>query len=125
MSDEDFQEKRHFSRILFNETCTLQQEGETWTTSVIDISLKGLMVQKPAGFSLGTNQRFTARIHLGESNQFIEMTLIFAHEENEHLGFCCEHISIDSMAHLKRLVELNLADETLLHRELSALSRRD
>ncbi len=35
--------------------------------------------------------------------------------------FRCEHIDIDSITHLKRLIELNLGDEALLHRELAHL----
>ncbi|OZT82227.1 pilus assembly protein PilZ, partial [Vibrio sp. 03_296] len=32
------------------------------------------------------------------------------------------HIDIDSISHLKRLVELNVGDDTLLHREIEHLS---
>ena len=33
-------------------------------------------------------------------------------------------IELDSIVHLKRLVELNLGDESLLERELTELSQR-
>lgn len=45
------------------------------------------------------------------------------HCEDGHLGFRCDHIDLDSISHLKRLVELNLSDEALLERELSELSQ--
>ncbi|ADV87510.1 hypothetical protein VVMO6_02488 [Vibrio vulnificus MO6-24/O] len=32
------------------------------------------------------------------------------------------HIDIDSISHLKRLVELNVGDDALLHREIEHLS---
>jgi len=32
-----------------------------------------------------------------------------------------QHIDLDSISHLRRLVELNLGDEALLERELAAL----
>ena len=41
--------------------------------------------------------------------------------DTQSIGFHCQLIDLDSITHLKRLVELNLADEGLLHRELSAL----
>ncbi|VAX04921.1 hypothetical protein MNBD_GAMMA20-584, partial [hydrothermal vent metagenome] len=45
------------------------------------------------------------------------------HSENDHIGFRCEHIDLESISHLRRLVELNLGDAKLLDRELSALTR--
>ena len=41
--------------------------------------------------------------------------------KDHHLGLFCHHIDIDSITHLRRLIELNLGDETLLQRELAEL----
>lgn len=116
------QERRQFSRILFNAECTLSQEGLEWTSGVQDISLKGVLIRKPEGFSMNKDNTFEASIKLAGNEQCINMILSFSNEHDNALGFACDHIDIDSMTHLKRLVELNLADEDLLHRELSALS---
>jgi hypothetical protein len=37
------------------------------------------------------------------------------------VGLHCRHIDIESLAHLRRLIELNLGDPALLERELAAL----
>ena len=50
------------------------------------------------------------------------MSLTFSHEENNTLGFKCQHIDIDSMTHLKRLVELNVGSDDILMRELEFLT---
>ena len=44
------------------------------------------------------------------------------HIEDDHTGYRCEHIDLDSISHLRRLVELNLGDPDILDRELSELS---
>lgn len=119
---QEHQERRQFSRILFNAECTISQDGMMWSTDVEDISLKGVLISKPEGFSMKDNKEFDASIKLAGDKQCINMKLVFSNEHNSALGFSCEHIDLESMAHLKRLVELNLADEGLLHRELSALS---
>lgn len=119
---QEHQERRQFSRILFNAECTLSQDGMMWSTDVEDISLKGILISKPEGFSMDKNKEFDACIKLAGDQQVINMTVMYSNEHNNALGFRCEHIDLDSMTHLKRLVELNLADEALLHRELSALS---
>jgi hypothetical protein len=44
-----------------------------------------------------------------------------AHVEGPQAGLLCISIDIDSVTHLRRLLELNLGDPALLERELSAL----
>ena len=44
-----------------------------------------------------------------------------AHQDENILGLSCEKMDIDSVSHLKRLVELNLGDQDLLERELDSL----
>lgn len=116
------QERRQFSRILFNAECVLSQGAIQWTSGVQDISLKGVLIRKPEGFSMGSDTSFDASIKLAGNEQCINMNVRFSNEHDNALGFKCEHIDLDSMAHLKRLVELNVGDEDILHRELSALS---
>jgi len=45
--------------------------------------------------------------------------------DNNTVGIRCESIDLDSISHLRRLVELNLGDPELLNRELSALVSHD
>tara|TARA_R110001592_G_scaffold177076_2_gene417276 strand:+ start:81184 stop:81591 length:408 start_codon:yes stop_codon:yes gene_type:complete len=115
-------ERRHFSRILFNAECTLHQNDMEWATEVLDISLRGILVHKPDHFSMERNEPCEATIRLSGSDSHIIMSLYFSHEDQNGLGFRCKHIDIDSMTHLKRLVELNLGSEDMLRRELHALS---
>jgi hypothetical protein len=49
------------------------------------------------------------------------MSVELVHKEKGRLGFKCKHIDIDSITHLRRLVELNLGNADMLERELSAL----
>jgi hypothetical protein len=45
------------------------------------------------------------------------------HVEGRHVGLRCESIDLDSITHLRRLVELNSGDPGLLDRELGSLMR--
>lgn len=116
-------ERRQFSRILFNAECTLHQNDMEWNTEVLDISLRGLLVHKPDHFLMDRNTPCEATVRLSGSNSHIIMSLYYSHEDHNTLGFRCKHIDIDSMTHLKRLVELNLGSESMLRRELQALSK--
>lgn len=123
MSEDKLQdERRNFSRILFNADCTIRQDDLEWSTEVLDISLRGILVHRPDHFSLDLEQPCEATIRLSGSESHIIMALKFSHEENNTLGFKCQHIDIDSMTHLKRLVELNVGSDDILKRELERLT---
>ena len=123
MSENKQQEnKRQFSRILFNAECTLHQNDMEWLTELQDISLKGILVRKPDHLALKLNESCEATIRLAGSDTCIVMSLDYSHESEQSIGFKCKYIDIDSMTHLKRLVELNLGDDDMLKRELEALS---
>jgi hypothetical protein len=49
------------------------------------------------------------------------MNLSISHVIGNEAGFKCEHIDLDSISTLRRMVELNLGDSTLLERDLIAL----
>ena len=51
----------------------------------------------------------------------VQMDVHLAHDDHQQLGFECENIELESVTHLRRLIELNLADEEELERELAAL----
>lgn len=116
-------ERRQFSRFLFNADCRLQQSGFEWMTELLDISLNGVLVKKPDLISLDIKEPCEATIILGGSNNEISMTLEHVHTNSTSMGFKCRDIDIDSMTHLKRLVELNIGDEAVLQREISLLSQ--
>jgi hypothetical protein len=49
------------------------------------------------------------------------MQVKLTHEDPGQLGFVCQYIDLDSISHLRRLIELNLGDQEELDRELAAL----
>ncbi|MGK0499077.1 MAG: hypothetical protein ACJAYG_000708 [Oceanicoccus sp.] len=115
-------ERRHFSRISFDCLTTINQAGKQWSTSLIDISLKGLLVAVPAQWDADDGQVFEVDIALADDTT-ISMTVNCRHSNDDQLGFECQHIDIDSISHLRRLVELNIGDSDLLERELAALGK--
>lgn len=115
------QNRRQFSRVLFSTTAQLDYQNQLHTCKLLDISLHGALITKCD--TLDVHSGLEARLHfeLPQSDVKIEMTVTICHIEDSHIGLKCNYIDIDSITHLKRLVELNLADNALLQRELSAL----
>ena len=113
--------RRQFSRILFSTAAQLEFAGESYPCKLLDVSLHGALITKCAAFSGTKNSEATLRFTLPQSDIEIKMEVFICHIEYQHIGLNCHHIDINSITYLKRLVELNLADEQLLHRELASL----
>lgn len=116
-------ERRHFSRIPFDAPVTLRAPGggRRWESQLLDISLKGALVKHPADWDCTIGDAVSLEVPLGVGAASIHMDVVVAHVEPQRLGLRCAHIDIDSIAHLRRLVELNLGDPELLNREFSSL----
>jgi len=120
VTEQEQEQQRQFSRIPFDVSVTLQTEQQSWETDLIDISLHGALIKAPRTFEVDQEQLYQLAIHL-EGGLDICMDVLIAHHENEGLGLHCKDIDVDSITHLRRLIELNLGNPALLERELSAL----
>lgn len=114
--------RRLFSRIRFNTPGRLFFPGGECRVDVLDLSLKGALVAADPAPAVHPGERCTLYIRLGGEGQNIRMETRVAHVEARDIGLACLEIDLDSITHLRRLVELNLGDESLLHRELENLS---
>ena len=114
-------QRRHFSRIRFRSGARLSIGGIERDCEVCDLSLKGALLKPAAGPDPVAGERCVLEIALDETGTAIRMTGEVAHAENGHVGLVCREIDLDSITHLRRLIELNLGDPDLLHRELGAL----
>ena len=114
-------ERRHFSRIEFDGPAHLQTPDVRLDVQLVDVSLKGVLLELPEPAALPPAGAFELTIPLNEAIR-IAMSLEFAHQEGTRAGFHCTHIDMDSMGHLRRLVELNLGDPEALQRELGDMA---
>jgi hypothetical protein len=117
-------ERRRFSRVVFHRPAELDTRDGRASCEVLDVSLRGALVEAPVGFEAGVGRPCTLTIRLDAGDATIRMEGEIAHRAGIQVGVRCKEIDLDSIAHLRRLVELNLGDAELLHRELSALIRR-
>ncbi len=115
--------RRRYSRLPFQSasTLTVGDARESCATELIDISLKGALVADPDDVKVPLGSQVLLRVRLADSDVEIHMHTEVAHHEEGRLGLHCVAIDMDSMIHLRRLMELNLGDPGLLERELLAL----
>ncbi|HVH34221.1 PilZ domain-containing protein [Tahibacter sp. UC22_41] len=120
MKPDSAAERRRFQRFNFEGTVRLYSGSAMWETKLVDVSLKGVLIERPVDWSgkIGGGYRMDLRIN---NSVIISMGVSIAHIMPHRLGCRWEKIDLDSFAQLKRLIELNLGDPALLNRELSAL----
>ncbi len=121
MSDSS-NDKRRFSRVDFNTFTTISRDNHHWQSYLIDISLKGLLIDLPEGWHGNIGDEYKVAVILKEDEVAINMTASIVHIQHNRIGFRCEHIDTNSITHLRRLMELNLGDAELVNRELSMLN---
>lgn len=114
--------RRQFSRIQFHSAARLAVQGREWPVAVLDLSLKGALIGTGNAFTAVAGTPAVLAVALNETGTAIRMAGVIAHQADGHLGLVCHEIDLDSITHLRRLVELNLGDEALLERELAHLS---
>ena len=117
------EEKRYFKRIPFDTNVKIIGPGNSWESTLIDVALKGALVDQPDDWQGQVGDNFKLELSLGNDEIIIYMDTTVAHIQDNHIGFKCNNIDIDSIAHLKRLMELNLGDAELVNRELSLLGQ--
>ncbi|MCV2356962.1 PilZ domain-containing protein [Paucibacter sp. B2R-40] len=114
-------ERRHFARVAFDVEAELITTQEHLKAQVLDLSLKGALLNLPGAAELALNLPCLLKVRLNDQETVIAMAGELAHVEGEHAGFLCRSIDIESITHLRRLIEMNLGDASLVERELAAL----
>ena len=119
---ENNQERRRFSRIPFHIAARLLlTENELMTVEIADLSLHGVLIEKPTPWYAPIGTEFNLTLTLENSDTQLDMHVSVAHIDDDFIGFDCKNIDLDSISHLRRLVELNLGNSDILNRELTAL----
>ncbi|WP_077036573.1 PilZ domain-containing protein [Pelomonas sp. KK5] len=115
-------ERRNFSRVAFDAHAELVTTQASLRVQVLDLSLKGALLRlQPAG-GVAPGAPCMLRIQLAAlDNTAIAMAGEIAHVEGEHAGMICRSIDLESITHLRRLIEMNLGDAALLDRDLKSL----
>lgn len=112
--------QRHFSRVPFQTRVRMIGVAGSTAVQLLNISLKGALVSRPPGWGVDPGTLLALELTLVE-DQVIRVNVKVAHSESDRVGLYWEHIDLDSMTHLRRLIELNLGDPDQLDREFSAL----
>lgn len=116
------EDRRSFTRIMFTSPANIEMDGKEVDVQLIDLSLNGALIEMKTDDAMTMGDKTKININL-DNQCLISMQVEVRHVKDNKVGLHCENIDIDSITHLRRLVELNLADDSVLNRELSQLGK--
>jgi len=112
---------RRFSRITYHRPAVLDLKSARAECEVLDVSLKGALVEVGATVQPKVGDTCALLIRLDPGGAQVRMDGEVVHVHGQKVGVKCDELDLESISHLRRLVELNVADDAVLQEELSAL----
>lgn len=113
-------DRRRYTRINFDCDAAIVQGNNRYQVHLVDVSLNGALIETPEQYEIKAGEPVDVEICLsGEIS--ITMHSHLAHSSPDVLGFTCDSIDMDSMTHLRRLIELNMENPQASERVLDEL----
>lgn len=110
---------RHYRRIPFRTDAEVRTGAATHHCKLVDLALRGALFKANDRLPLQVGDKAVLKIALPDS----ELELIFdaelIHYKDDHYGFLFASEDLDTLAHLRRLLELNFGDAEQADREFS------
>jgi len=111
-------DRRHFQRVHFDQAVLIKSGTVVNQCHLLDISLKGALVECDEAQGLDVGAHCDLHMELGGSEVTIDVQAVVRFHDEGQVGLQFHELSLDSLTHLRRLVELNLGDSEEVRREL-------
>ncbi|MCP4750288.1 MAG: PilZ domain-containing protein [Proteobacteria bacterium] len=112
------QERRVFSRVDFNAEVFISIGDHRYKAELMDISLKGALVLFENSSIIRKGENCLFELNLDQNSLVLKIEAILMYVQEDHLGLKFNNIDLESMIHLRRLVELNVGDPDRIQKEL-------
>ena len=119
-------EYRHTHRVNFDYMVEFKTSEVNYVCELVDISINGALIAACSGATpkSGTHCQLTIKLNGTDEHKIIMQGTVARKIENR-VGVHCESIDVDSMIHLRRLIEYNLGDVEMVNRDFEALVHND
>ena len=103
--------KRLFSRIPFKTEARVLWEGKTFQGQLLDIALKGALLNFPGPLPFRKGDPAELVVELPSSSITMGFSVKFARIEGDNAALYITSADVESVIHLRRLIELNLGED--------------
>lgn len=108
------EDKRRFSRVPFEGTARLQVNEHLLPVELLDISVRGAQIRLPKGEAVHSDDECRLTLTLDDSPIHLTLESQVRHVSEDQAGLVFVLIDVTDMQHLRRIVELNLGDESVV-----------
>ena len=112
-------ERRNFHRVPFATKVEINCNEKKFHGELLDISLQGALINGKGALPLEKNDLCELSINLLDSEVTMHFDVLLVHREQNRLGFKFIGEDIESMIHLRRLLELNIGSSETVDKEVS------
>ena len=109
---------RRFRRIPFEAIVTIQTEQAKISAELLDVALKGALVETTSQLGLGLGSECSLNITIPDSPIELNFQARLIHHEDTHYGFLFTSEDLETLTHLRKLIELNTGDVETTRSEL-------
>ena len=114
-------ERRKFSRVKFIADVEVAIDGQIFPGELIDISLNGALFRAKGPVEIEKGDVCELKFYLPASDVTLCFNAQLVHDHQRQYGFRFISEDVETMTHLRRLIELNIGDSEQVAHELSFL----
>lgn len=119
--EESMNGTRRFSRITLIEKSFVEFAGRTIEVSLVDVSLKGALVEFETDIAIGKGDTLQLTFHLGNTEIILRFGTEVVHCHKNRVGVKFVETDLDTMIHLRSLIEARTMDPEKVRDELGFL----
>jgi PilZ domain len=113
--------KRRFSRLPLKKQCILTSQGDSGHATLVDISLKGALLECDGDRTLPVGSTYFLTITLIPSEINLDFKVAVIHVDGNLVGVRFDRMELETMVHLRALLEANTGDPDRIRNELNCL----
>ncbi len=114
-------EARRFSRVEYGESCVVEYGSVSVTSHLRNISLRGALVELGNGMGCRKGDRCRLLFHLGNPDYLMQFGGEFVHVRGRLTGIRFVEADLNTMFHLRNLLEAITGNTDQLMREIDLL----
>jgi hypothetical protein len=111
-------DERRFRRIPFEAEMQIAVGNHSWSCQLLDIALKGALLESAVPLPLALGTVASLSLPLPGSAIVLAFEAELAHREGNRFGFKFLHENLETLTHLRTLLELNTGDPEGVRSEL-------
>ena len=112
-------QNRRYRRIPFQAVVSIHSRGQHATGTLLDLALKGALIACPSPLDLSLGEEVKLCITLPDTPIALTFASKLVHVETGHYGFTFLGENLQTLTHLRKLIELNTGDVDATRDELS------